>query len=103
VAAVLSWVVGFVLVPVPGGVGVREAAFVAAAGSLDPGIAAATAVAARVLFIGVDAFGAAIGSIALRGSSHWEESHAGDEEEPGVRIDGPPPSSTGTGSAQHPA
>ena len=57
-AAVLSWVVGFVLVPVPGGVGVREAAFVAAAGSLDPGIAAATAVAARALFVAVDALGA---------------------------------------------
>lgn len=65
-AAVLSWVVGFVLVPVPGGVGVREAAFVAAAGSLDPGIAAATALAARVLFVTVDALGAAIGSLALR-------------------------------------
>ena len=57
-AAVLSWIVGFVLVPVPGGVGVREAAFVAAAGSLDPGIAAATAVAARAAFVIVDAVGA---------------------------------------------
>jgi len=65
-AAVLSWVVGFVLVPVPGGVGVREAAFVAAAGSLDPAIAAATAVAARVLFVAVDAVGAVLGSLALR-------------------------------------
>ena len=66
-AAVLSWVVGFVLVPVPGGVGVREAAFVAAAGSLDPGIAAATALAARVLFVAVDGLGAVAGSLALRG------------------------------------
>lgn len=65
-AAVLSWVIGFVLVPVPGGVGVREAAFVAAAGSLDPGIAAATAVAARAVFVGVDAAGAALGALALR-------------------------------------
>lgn len=67
-AAVLSWVVGFVLVPVPGGVGVREAAFVAAAGSLDPGIAAAVALAARALFVLVDAAGAVIGSLALRRS-----------------------------------
>ena len=67
-AAVLSWVVGFVLVPVPGGVGVREAAFVAAAGSLDPGIAAAVALAARALFVLVDAAGAVIGSVALRRS-----------------------------------
>jgi uncharacterized membrane protein YbhN (UPF0104 family) len=65
-AATLSWLVGFVLVPVPGGVGVREAAFVAAAGSLDPGIAAAVAVAARVIFVLVDAIGAAIGSTLLR-------------------------------------
>ena len=65
-AAVLSWVVGFVLVPVPGGVGVREAAFVAAAGSLDPGIAAAVAVAARAIFVIVDAVGALIGSASLR-------------------------------------
>jgi uncharacterized membrane protein YbhN (UPF0104 family) len=67
-AAVLSWIVGFVLVPVPGGVGVREAAFVAAAGSLDPGIAAATAVAARATFVLVDALGAAAGALALRRS-----------------------------------
>jgi uncharacterized membrane protein YbhN (UPF0104 family) len=65
-AAVLSWLVGFVLVPVPGGVGVREAAFVAAAGSLDPGIAAAVAVAARAIFVTVDAVGALLGSAALR-------------------------------------
>jgi uncharacterized membrane protein YbhN (UPF0104 family) len=65
-AAVLSWVVGFVLIPVPGGVGVREAAFVAAAGSLEPGIAAATALAARAGFIVVDALGAAMGAVALR-------------------------------------
>jgi uncharacterized membrane protein YbhN (UPF0104 family) len=65
-AAVLSWVVGFVLVPVPGGVGVREAVFVAAAGSLDPGIAAATALAARLIFVAVDAVGALLGMLALR-------------------------------------
>ncbi len=65
-AAVLSWIVGFVVVPVPGGVGVREAAFVAAAGSLDPGVAAVVAVVARVLFVAVDATGAAIGSLLLR-------------------------------------
>ena len=65
-AATLSWLIGFVLVPVPGGVGVREAAFVAAAGSLDPGIAAAVAVAARLIFVAVDAAGALIGSSLLR-------------------------------------
>ena len=65
-AATLSWLVGFVLVPVPGGVGVREAAFVAAAGSLDPGIAAAVAVAARVIFVVVDVCGALTGAAAIR-------------------------------------
>jgi uncharacterized membrane protein YbhN (UPF0104 family) len=68
-AAVLSWLVGFVLVPVPGGVGVREAAFVAAAGSLDPGIAAAVAVAARALFVVVDVAGAVLGAAAIRSSN----------------------------------
>jgi uncharacterized membrane protein YbhN (UPF0104 family) len=61
-AATLSWLVGFLLVPVPGGVGVREAAFVVAADSLDPAIAAATALVVRLLFMAVDAVGAAIGS-----------------------------------------
>jgi glycosyltransferase 2 family protein len=56
-AAVLSWVVGFVLVPVPGGVGVREAVFIAAAG-FDPGVEAAVALVARVLFVIVDGGGA---------------------------------------------
>lgn len=66
VATALSWLVGFALIPVPGGVGVREAAFVAAAGSLDPGIAAAVAVGARALFVAVDGIGALLGSAALR-------------------------------------
>ena len=59
-AAVLSWVAGFLAVPVPAGAGVREAVFIAASG-LPGGIAATTAVAARVLFIVVDAGGAGIG------------------------------------------
>lgn len=67
-AACLSWVVGFVVVPVPGGVGVREAAFVAAS-SLDPGVAAVVAVLARLCFVAVDALGAVAGTVALRGLS----------------------------------
>jgi glycosyltransferase 2 family protein len=61
-AAVLSWIVGFVLVPVPGGVGVREAAFVAAVSGMDSGVAAATAVLARAVFVLVDAVGALLAS-----------------------------------------
>jgi uncharacterized membrane protein YbhN (UPF0104 family) len=64
-AAILSWIVGFVLVPVPGGVGVREAAFIAAAGNLDPGVAAAVAIVARVMFIATDALGALLSSLWL--------------------------------------
>ncbi len=67
-AACLSWVIGFVVVPVPGGVGVREAAFVAAS-ALDPGVAAVVAVVARLCFVAVDALGAAAGTLALRGLS----------------------------------
>jgi uncharacterized membrane protein YbhN (UPF0104 family) len=57
-AAVLSWVAGFLVVGVPGGVGVREATFVALAGGLPAGSAAAAAVIARLLFVAVDAAGA---------------------------------------------
>jgi glycosyltransferase 2 family protein len=65
-ATVLSWVVGFLIVPVPGGVGVREAVFVAAATSLPAGLAAATAVAARLVFIAVDVSGAAVTATLVR-------------------------------------
>lgn len=58
-AAVLSWIAGFVAVPVPAGAGVREAVFIAVAG-LPGAIAATVAVTARVLFIVADAAGAAL-------------------------------------------
>jgi uncharacterized membrane protein YbhN (UPF0104 family) len=65
VAAVVSWVVGFILVPVPSGVGVREAAFVAAAG-LPSGVGATAAIVARVMFMALDASGAAIAPVLAR-------------------------------------
>jgi uncharacterized membrane protein YbhN (UPF0104 family) len=58
VPSVLSWVVGFVVVPAPGGLGVREAAFVAAATSLDHPIAATVAIVSRLVFMVVDLTGA---------------------------------------------
>ncbi|MCU1486414.1 MAG: hypothetical protein JWN67_3160 [Actinomycetia bacterium] len=58
-ATAVSWLVGFLAVPVPGGVGVREAVFVALAG-LSPGIATSAAVVSRVLFVAVDAVGALV-------------------------------------------
>jgi hypothetical protein len=64
-ATVLSWIVGFVLVPVPGGVGVREAAFVAAAPELDAGVGAAIALVARMLFVLVDAGGFGLATLWL--------------------------------------
>lgn len=66
-AAILSWVVGFVFLPVPGGVGVREAAFVALVGGTIPsGTRAAIAIAARLAFMVADAGGAAICALGLR-------------------------------------
>jgi len=56
-----AWLAGFLVVPAPGGAGVREAAFVALAGGLEPGVAASAAVLARVAFVSVDAVGAAVG------------------------------------------
>ncbi len=60
-AAVLSWVAGFLAVPVPAGAGIREAVLLAASG-LDGGVAAATAIVARLIFVAVDALGAVAGA-----------------------------------------
>lgn len=70
-ATVLSWVVGFLVVPAPGGIGVREAVFVAAATSLSGlGVAAAVAVVARVIFILVDLIGAGVSTAVSRRRTH---------------------------------
>ncbi len=63
-ATVAAWVVGFAT-PSPGGLGVREAVFIATAGMPD-GTAAAVAIVCRLLYVVIDALGAAIGSIVLR-------------------------------------
>ncbi len=83
VAAVLSWIVGFVLVPVPGGVGVREAVFVAAATSLEPAVAAGVALAARVLFVVVDVGGAGLGWWWLRRNDDRTRAHVSRRPGPG--------------------
>jgi uncharacterized membrane protein YbhN (UPF0104 family) len=59
-AAVLSWIIGFIIVPVPGGIGVREAAFAAAATSLPDDVAATVAIMARLCFIVADLVGAGL-------------------------------------------
>jgi uncharacterized membrane protein YbhN (UPF0104 family) len=65
-AAVVSWIIGFIT-PAPGGIGVREAVFVALAG-VAAGPAAAAAILARVLFVLVDGIGAGVGWLVLRGT-----------------------------------
>lgn len=80
-AAVVSWLAGFLVLGVPGGVGVREATFVALAGGIPAGAAVATAVVARLLFVSVDAAGALVALPGLR-------------RKVSATDDGPPPSST---------
>jgi len=60
----VSWIIGFIT-PAPGGIGVREAVFVAVAG-VAAGPAAAAAILARVLFVVIDGSGAGIGWLVLR-------------------------------------
>lgn len=59
-----SWLAGFVVVGVPGGIGVRESVFTALAGTaLSPGVAVSLALASRVVFIAVDLVGALVANI----------------------------------------
>jgi uncharacterized membrane protein YbhN (UPF0104 family) len=74
-AAVVSWVVGFVS-PAPGGIGVREAVFIAAAG-LPAGPAAAAAVLARLVFVLVDVLGALFGWLSLRARPNQPQDDVG--------------------------
>jgi uncharacterized membrane protein YbhN (UPF0104 family) len=60
VPSVLSWVIGFLVVPAPGGIGVREFAFATAAVSLGDGVGATVALVSRLVFMIVDATGALV-------------------------------------------
>lgn len=64
IATVAAWVVGFAMVPIPAGAGVREVVFVALAG-LPAGVAVAVAVTCRLCFLLVDGVGGAIASASL--------------------------------------
>jgi uncharacterized membrane protein YbhN (UPF0104 family) len=58
-AGILSWVIGFVVVFAPGGIGVREAAFMSIAALAMPvGVAATVAIVSRLVFVAADALGA---------------------------------------------
>lgn len=62
-----SWLAGFVVVGVPGGIGVRESVFTALAGTaLTPGVAVSLALASRVVFIAVDLIGALVANIVAK-------------------------------------
>lgn len=64
-----SWFAGFVVIGVPGGIGVRESVFTALAGTaLSPGLAVSLALASRVVFISVDVLGALVANIVARSS-----------------------------------
>ncbi len=65
-AAVVSWIVGFLLVPVPGGVGVREGAFTALVSLPHKGVAATAAILARLAFMLVDGGGAVLTPLVVR-------------------------------------
>lgn len=65
-ATCLSWVLGFLAVGVPGGIGIREAVFVATAVTLpSTGTAAAVSLVSRILFVLVDLLGAGLATLAL--------------------------------------
>lgn len=60
VATCVAWFLGFVVIGLPGGLGVREAVFVALVAPMDPAIGAAVALVARVVFVVVDLVGAGL-------------------------------------------
>lgn len=99
-AAMISWVAGFVLVPVPGGIGVREAAFVAlVGGGIGSGTRAAIAVTARLAFMLVDALGAGIGALWRAGREPARVvARVSDDASTRERV--PRPSSTAAGSTR---
>ena len=62
-----SWLAGFVVVGVPGGIGVREAVFTSLAGGIiGTPLAVSLALMSRVVFIAVDLSGALISSVISR-------------------------------------
>ena len=57
----ISWIAGFVIIGLPGGLGVREAVFISMmTAPLGAGLAVSVAVVSRVVSLAVDLFGAAI-------------------------------------------
>jgi glycosyltransferase 2 family protein len=66
-AACLSWIAGFVIVGLPGGLGVREAVLISLLSApLGSGVAVSAALLSRVVSIGVDLIGAAVAAPVAR-------------------------------------
>lgn len=83
-ASILSWVVGFLAIPVPSGAGIREGVLYAAS-DLPRSVAITMAVAARIIFVLVDVLGAAVCSPIVRrrrgGATVGPLPHVGDDAE----------------------
>jgi len=63
----VSWMAGFVVVGVPGGIGVRETIFISmTTASLGAGVAVSAAVLSRIVSIAVDLLGAAVAAAVAR-------------------------------------
>lgn len=69
VATCVAWFLGFVVIGLPGGIGVREAVFVSLTAPLGPSLAAAVALVSRVVFVLVDLVGAGAST-----GWHWTRS-----------------------------
>lgn len=65
-ATTVAWLVGFLAVGVPGGVGVREAVFVALLPGVSVGSLAAAALVSRLVFVVVDLIGAGLALLSRR-------------------------------------
>ena len=78
----ISWMAGFVVVGVPGGIGVRETIFISmTTASLGAGVAVSAAVLSRVVSIVVDLIGAAVSvSIARTAPVTVPPAHSGAEQ-----------------------
>lgn len=72
-----SWLVGFVVVGVPGGIGVREAVFTSLAGGIvGTPMAVSLALVSRVVFIAVDLVGAAASNVVARATKRTGQRNA---------------------------
>lgn len=84
-AFALSWVAGFVILPLPAGVGVREAALVAIVPTVGAGVLLAAALAHRLLSIAAELLAVAWNSFASRRWLRWAAMRPPDESLPGAK------------------